>query len=138
FDVPELEAPVTRRQPAGARIEPDFGAPDDFDSDPFDLEIEPERPAPARPQAAAHIENPAPRPTPGARIRREAQTSLLESTEFKLPSLHVLAEPKVAAKQPGLSKDALEQNARLLEGVLEDFGVKGEILHVRPGPVVTL
>ena len=36
------------------------------------------------------------------------------------------------------SKDALEQNARLLEGVLEDFGVKGEIIHVRPGPVVTL
>ncbi|TIR99407.1 MAG: cell division protein FtsK, partial [Mesorhizobium sp.] len=32
----------------------------------------------------------------------------------------------------------LEQNARLLEGVLEDFGVKGEIIHVRPGPVVTL
>ena len=39
---------------------------------------------------------------------------------------------------PRLSKDALEQNARLLEGVLEDFGVKGEIIHVRPGPVVTL
>ncbi|TIU34735.1 MAG: DUF87 domain-containing protein, partial [Mesorhizobium sp.] len=36
------------------------------------------------------------------------------------------------------SKDALEQNARLLEGVLEDFGVKGEIIAVRPGPVVTL
>jgi S-DNA-T family DNA segregation ATPase FtsK/SpoIIIE len=33
---------------------------------------------------------------------------------------------------------ALEQNARMLEGVLEDFGVKGEIIHVRPGPVVTL
>jgi hypothetical protein len=37
-----------------------------------------------------------------------------------------------------LSPEALEQNARLLEGVLEDFGVKGEIIHVRPGPVVTL
>ena len=41
-------------------------------------------------------------------------------------------------RDPSLSKDALEQNARLLEGVLEDFGVKGEIIHVRPGPVVTL
>ncbi|MGD0723436.1 MAG: DNA translocase FtsK, partial [Roseiarcus sp.] len=30
------------------------------------------------------------------------------------------------------------QNARLLEGVLDDFGVKGEIINVRPGPVVTL
>ncbi len=33
---------------------------------------------------------------------------------------------------------ALEQNARLLESVLEDFGVKGEIVEVRPGPVVTM
>ena len=39
---------------------------------------------------------------------------------------------------PACPKDALEQNARLLEGVLDDFGVKGEIIHVRPGPVVTL
>mgnify|MGYP006157421105 CR=1 FL=1 len=37
-----------------------------------------------------------------------------------------------------LSEEMLEQNARMLEGVLEDFGVKGEIIHVRPGPVVTL
>ena len=49
----------------------------------------------------------------------------------------MLAEPKksVGAK---ISHDALEQNARLLEGVLDDFGVKGEIVNVRPGPVVTL
>jgi hypothetical protein len=37
-----------------------------------------------------------------------------------------------------LRPEALEQNARMLEGVLEDFGVKGEIINVRPGPVVTL
>ena len=43
------------------------------------------------------------------------------------------AEPK---KLTGtrVSQDALEQNARLLEGVLDDFGVKGEIVNVRPGP----
>ena len=41
-------------------------------------------------------------------------------------------------KDPSLSAEALEENARQLEGVLEDFGVKGEIIHVRPGPVVTL
>ena len=48
------------------------------------------------------------------------------------------SEPKNVVRDASLSKDALEQNARLLEGVLEDFGVKGEIIHVRPGPVVTL
>ncbi len=54
-----------------------------------------------------------------------------------MPSIMMLTEPKksVGAK---ISHDALEQNARLLEGVLDDFGVKGEIVNVRPGPVVTL
>ena len=49
----------------------------------------------------------------------------------------MLTEPK---KSTGtrVSQDALEQNARLLEGVLDDFGVKGEIVNVRPGPVVAL
>ncbi|TIT47297.1 MAG: cell division protein FtsK, partial [Mesorhizobium sp.] len=60
------------------------------------------------------------------------------SDTFEMPSLHFLSEPKNVARDPSLSKDALEQNARLLEGVLEDFGVKGEIIAVRPGPVVTL
>lgn len=55
-----------------------------------------------------------------------------------MPSLHFLAEPKLVQRDPSLSKDALEQNARLLEGVLEDFGVRGEIINVKPGPVVTL
>mgnify|MGYP002353369510 FL=1 len=37
-----------------------------------------------------------------------------------------------------MSEESLAQTARLLEGVLDDFGVKGEIVNVRPGPVVTL
>src|SRR5262249_54034914 len=37
-----------------------------------------------------------------------------------------------------LSDEALEENARMLEAVLADFGVKGRIVAVRPGPVVTL
>jgi len=49
-----------------------------------------------------------------------------------------LSEAKNLVKDQSLSTEALEANARLLEGVLEDFGVKGEIINVRPGPVVTL
>ena len=56
---------------------------------------------------------------------------------YDLPTLAMLAEPKVHAASR-VSEDALEQNARLLEGVLEDFGIRGEIINVRPGPVVTL
>ena len=49
--------------------------------------------------------------------------------EWVMPSIAMLTEPKksVGAK---ISQDALEQNARLLEGVLDDFGVKGEIVNV--------
>jgi S-DNA-T family DNA segregation ATPase FtsK/SpoIIIE len=74
---------------------------------------------------------------PGRRAEREAQPSLLGRSEFELPPLALLSEPK-KSNVGKLSADALEQNARLLEGVLDDFGVKGEIINVRPGPVVTL
>ncbi len=77
-------------------------------------------------------------PKPSARVAREAQGSFITPDGFQLPSVHLLNEPKAVARDASLSADALEQNARLLEGVLEDFGVKGEIIHVRPGPVVTL
>lgn len=73
----------------------------------------------------------------GRRAAREAQPSLLDAEAFVLPPLALLTEPK-RTNNGKLSADSLEQNARLLEGVLEDFGVKGEIVNVRPGPVVTL
>jgi S-DNA-T family DNA segregation ATPase FtsK/SpoIIIE len=135
-----------------ARVEPEFFAamvndrsasldPDDadvFDDDDVDFAPEPAGQHRATPNAATRVAAPAPRPVPGARVQREAQTSLIGSEKFEMPSLHFLSEPKNVVRDASLSKDALEQNARLLEGVLEDFGVKGEIIHVRPGPVVTL
>ncbi len=144
-----------------ARVEPEFFAamvndrsasidPDDSDvfaaedDDDFMPEPSPRRAAPTakvqqfRSDAATRVEAPAPRPAPGGRVQREAQTSLIGSETFEMPSLHFLSEPKNVVRDASLSKDALEQNARLLEGVLEDFGVKGEIIAVRPGPVVTL
>ncbi len=77
-------------------------------------------------------------PRQGNRIIREAQSSMLSPESFELPSLHLLSEPKRLVRDTSMSDDALEQNARLLEGVLEDFGIKGEIIKVHPGPVVTL
>jgi DNA segregation ATPase FtsK/SpoIIIE, S-DNA-T family len=73
----------------------------------------------------------------GRRMAAEAQPNFFDPATYQLPPLVMLAEPKKlgAAK---ISEDSLEQNARLLEGVLDDFGVKGEIINVRPGPVVTL
>ncbi|MCJ8236919.1 DNA translocase FtsK [Peteryoungia algae] len=65
-----------------------------------------------------------------------AQEALGEG-EYQLPYLDFLQTPPV---QTGvtMSAEALEQSAGLLENVLEDFGIKGEVIDVRPGPVVTL
>jgi S-DNA-T family DNA segregation ATPase FtsK/SpoIIIE len=66
------------------------------------------------------------------------QTSLkLDPSDFELPDFEFLTEAKASSKS-SVSSKSLEQNAKLLKKVLEDFGVKGEILKVRPGPVVTL
>lgn len=59
------------------------------------------------------------------------------SDRFELPSVNVLTAPRAADRQP-LSKAELETNSRALEGVLGDFGVRGEIVKANPGPVVTL
>jgi S-DNA-T family DNA segregation ATPase FtsK/SpoIIIE len=98
---------------------------------------DPDEPLDLRDLNAPRVTAPAPGPKPGKRIQREAQPSLLDRDEFELPPLTYLSEPR---KLPAnaISTDALEQNATLLEGVLEDFGVRGEITQVRPGPVVTL
>jgi S-DNA-T family DNA segregation ATPase FtsK/SpoIIIE len=56
---------------------------------------------------------------------------------FTLPSLELL-DPPPSVQVPKLDKTALEANARLLESVLDDFHVKGQIVAVRPGPVVTM
>ena len=71
---------------------------------------------------------------------RERQQNLDfgDSADYMLPTLDLLRKPKGVSASDRLSQNALEQNARLLESVLDDFGIKGEIGRVRPGPVVTL
>jgi len=59
------------------------------------------------------------------------------SGKFELPAVSMLTAPKAADRQP-LSKSELEVNSRALEAVLQDFGVRGEIVKAHPGPVVTL
>ncbi len=77
---------------------------------------------------------------PSNRAAREAQPKLqLEPAgDYQLPPLSLLTKPKPPALTAKLTDDALQANARLLESVLDDFGIKGEIISVRPGPVVTL
>ena len=74
------------------------------------------------------------------RAKNEAQPGLDFdgiSQDFELPPLSLLTNPTNIQRHT-LSDEALEENARLLESVLDDYGVKGEIVSVRPGPVVTM
>ncbi|HEY0112293.1 MAG TPA: DNA translocase FtsK 4TM domain-containing protein [Allosphingosinicella sp.] len=92
--------------------------------------------APARP-ARTVIADRVKSPEKAARPVRERQASLALGDSYQLPSIELLspAPPPVTG---ALDKASLERNARLLESVLDDFSVKGEIVEVRPGPVVTM
>ena len=56
---------------------------------------------------------------------------------WQFPPLSLLT-PAPQRAGVGPSEDALQANARLLETVLNDYGVQGTIREIRPGPVVTL
>ncbi|MCC0016071.1 MAG: DNA translocase FtsK [Rhodobiaceae bacterium] len=134
-------APATAH-PYAAQADADIYAPpsasrrelDDYDADYGDDYGEDIGSAPP---ASARVQSMRGELKQGRRARMEAQPSLLPNDFYELPPLNLLGEPPKVAKTK-LSADALEQNARLLEGVLDDFGVRGEILNVHPGPVVTL
>ena len=97
------------------RVEPDFSAPSDEKGEmPFVEEEEVPQNEPQR--KATH------RQTDG----------------FELPSVDFLAEPEPVDKSDVLTPEALKDRAGQLESVLEDFGVKGQIINARSGPVVTL
>jgi len=74
----------------------------------------------------------------GKRAAKAGQRELDLGGAYQLPPLDLLSLPSRVSTEPKIDEGALEQNARLLETVLDDFGVKGQIVKVRPGPVVTL
>ncbi|MEZ5750917.1 MAG: DNA translocase FtsK 4TM domain-containing protein [Paracoccaceae bacterium] len=78
---------------------------------------------------------------PSRQAQAERQPTLpfepRRAASFELPPLSLLQDPS-SIERYSLSNEALEENARMLESVLEDYGVRGEIVSVRPGPVVTM
>ncbi len=78
----------------------------------------------------------APRPEAKAAPRVQAALALPQG-DYELPPVKLLsAAPK--SRKNTQNESALTQNAKLLESVLQDFGVNGDIVEIRPGPVVTL
>jgi len=121
---PSPRAPIAA---PGARQEPRFGglnrvpAPSmapETDEDYEDDGEEDETPAPRK------------RAAPKAPARKSG-------SGFALPSLNLLAAQR-ASERATMPKDVIDANAASLESVLQDFGVRGEIINARPGPVVTL
>ncbi len=122
------------------------GEPDGLDAEEDDVATA-DPPAPralTRRAAPAIVEPPqnrvAPPPAPaaaGKRSARERQSALDLGDSYSLPTLDLLTPPP-AKTTVKIDTAGLEQNARLLESVLEDFGVRGQIVEVRPGPVVTM
>ncbi|MGX1098380.1 DNA translocase FtsK [Amorphus sp. MBR-141] len=120
-----------------------FEDDDELDAPPFETNPQPGRGARATavepPSQTTRVVPPAGPAKAGRRIIREAQPSLLRNPgEYEHPPLGLLTPPPAGRRDTGMTPEALEQNARILEGVLDDFGVRGEIINVRPGPVVTL
>jgi DNA segregation ATPase FtsK/SpoIIIE, S-DNA-T family len=108
---------------------------DDALTDPAAYAPRPHGSAPAVSMAPPIVVAPV-APRSASRPAAEARFAALRR-DWIMPSIAMLTEPKKSVGTR-VSQDALEQNARLLEGVLDDFGVKGEIVNVRPGPVVAL
>ncbi|MBV9953958.1 MAG: DNA translocase FtsK, partial [Pseudolabrys sp.] len=115
--------PVPRR----GRTEPNFGgnvgvpvrAPQ-LAPEVDEIEDAPEAEAPAAPKRRTVAARPAAR-----------------KGGYQLPPLNLLSAVKVTERTT-LSNEQIEENAATLKNVLNDFGVRGEIINARPGPVVTL
>ncbi len=90
------------------------------------------------PEFKAEVQRKTRKSAASRRALAEAQPSLFgEEGDFEIPPLNLLTDPGTIQRHH-LSDEALEENARMLESVLDDYGVKGEIVSVRPGPVVTM
>ncbi|MDP3935658.1 MAG: DNA translocase FtsK 4TM domain-containing protein [Alphaproteobacteria bacterium] len=124
------QSSVTRREPAfdtSSTPEEDF---DDDDESPWG-DDDPVEPVIKKGIVESFKEKTFKKPDP----RKTSKTS---RSQYQAPSLDLLTPSLPSIKDPSLSRKALEENAERLMRVLNEFGIKGRILGVKPGPVVTL
>ena len=140
------DAPMVEIEPVlepTTTIQPDANFYDDALEGSMELPLEAKRKEPIlmRPSTPKSVvEHPSNKPIPQSKkAKSEAQPTLFAENmaNYEQPALDLLESPKTVIRQQ-LSDEALEENARMLENVLDDYGVKGEIISVRPGPVVTM
>jgi S-DNA-T family DNA segregation ATPase FtsK/SpoIIIE len=96
----------------------------DIDDDE-EMEIAAPPPRNAERRAAPVVTKPAkakPRKSPD----KQGLLDLTPNERYALPALDLLHKAPVTYGQQRINDDSLQKNARLLETVLDDFGVKGE------------
>ncbi|QNM84058.1 DNA translocase FtsK 4TM domain-containing protein [Sphingomonas sabuli] len=95
--------------------------------------------APPEPRPSVAVAEPAAAPakSKSASARKSAQPGLALGDSYVLPDVALLADAPEKGRNT-IDRPALERNAKILEAVLEDFNVRGNIVEVRPGPVVTM
>ena len=121
----------------------DYDGPDDHNPEDIAVRIPVggEMPAEDTPARTGLVAPRKPKPRTGKKAQAARQRKLdlePEDKTYASPPLDLLEAPIVKPDREAVNKDALEQNAKFLATVLQDFGIKGEIVKVRPGPVVTL
>jgi len=136
-EVDEDEDQVSFTQDAAWEDQDDLA---DYPLDELEDELPPARSLGFASDRKAVVQHAVKKPAPSRQAMAESQPTLRfeeQAQVYELPPLSLLSAPvKVQGHQ--LSDEALEENARMLESVLDDYGVKGEITAVRPGPVVTM
>jgi S-DNA-T family DNA segregation ATPase FtsK/SpoIIIE len=126
-DDEEEEVEVEEDQPEESEEEPRNEEPNE------DHDNEEQEPPAKRTKAKAPLIK---RPAASA---RQSRLALRAEGEHPLPPLELLQWPSEGKQAVNaISEESLEKNAKLLESVLADFGVNGNICKVSPGPVVTL
>ncbi|WP_443136821.1 DNA translocase FtsK 4TM domain-containing protein, partial [Methylobacterium sp. Leaf85] len=129
--------PVAETRPVTRRPLPEPILHDDEPDDGGEEFYAPEEPVASAPAPRSRVAPVAPSPAP-APIRRASPAPAYGAESYSHPPLDLLGEAPGLSLASQVSTEALEQNATLLEATLSDFGVRGDILAVRPGPVVTL
>ncbi|OGN41949.1 MAG: cell division protein FtsK [Caulobacterales bacterium RIFCSPHIGHO2_01_FULL_70_19] len=139
-EAPPAAAPRPRRPRPEPEPEPEYApvslAPEAEEAPPWDEPAPAPRPARAAPEPRVAAVK---APKASRRVEDDAQAAFdfaRPEGDFDLPPLGMLSKP--AKRVAAVDEEALKQNAKMLEGVLQEFGVRGVIDQIRPGPVVTL
>jgi DNA segregation ATPase FtsK/SpoIIIE, S-DNA-T family len=134
-EIEEIEAPVRPRRRAKVVVDEDE-TPEGEEGDQEEIDEDEEAVQPRRSLGDIKVVRPS---ASKPRKKQSKQMQLGEAAEdFELPALELLQDPPAQNAADVVDEDALRKNADMLQNVLSDYNVRGDIVSIHPGPVVTL